>query len=201
MKEKYTPVPMLDALRQYLSAYVTFTDEEFNVFSRFVEIRNFDKKQQVIKIGEREIYLNFIVKGAVRKYFLKGKDEIITQLAKENDIINSTSSYEEGKPSTYIIETIEPTTFVSITKEHLDSLFLQSHKMERLGRLVATSLFLQKDAWEYERMRLSTRERFVQFMRNNPDLLQRVPQKYLASYLNIKPETFSRLKHLLQKKK
>jgi hypothetical protein len=62
-------------------------------------------------------------------------------------------------------------------------------------------MYQQKEDWEYDRMRLNTRERFVQFIHNNSELLQRVPQKYLASYLNIKPETFSRMKHLLQKKK
>jgi CRP-like cAMP-binding protein len=192
---------MLDSLRQYLSAYVTFTDEEFTAFSKFAEIRSFDKKHQLIKIGEIEVYLNFIVKGLARKYFLRGKEEIVTQIAKENDIINSTSSYEEVKPSNYIVETIEPTTFISITKVHLDNLFLKSHKMERLGRLVVTSLYLQRETWEHDRMNLNTRERFVQFVNSNSDLMQRVPQKYLASYLDIKPETFSRLKHLLQKRK
>jgi CRP-like cAMP-binding protein len=49
-------------------------------------------------------------------------------------------------------------------------------------------------------MRLDTRERFLQFVERNPELVQRVPQKYLASYLNMKPETFSRLKHLLKKR-
>ena len=200
MKDKHT-IFMLNALRQYLSAYVTFTDEEFNAFSQKTEIRNFDKKHQLVKIGEVENYINFIIKGLVRKYFLKGKEELVIQIAKENDIINSISSFEGRKPSTYIVETIEATTLISISKENLDTLFLQSHKIERLGRLVATSFYLQKEAMEYDRMRLNTRERFVQFVRNNPDLVQRVPQKYLASYLDIKPETFSRLKHLLQKRK
>jgi hypothetical protein len=49
-------------------------------------------------------------------------------------------------------------------------------------------------------MRLETRERFIRFVEKNPGLMQRVPQKYLASYLNMKPETFSRLKHLLKKR-
>jgi hypothetical protein len=45
---------------------------------------------------------------------------------------------------------------------------------------------------------MSPRERFLNFVTKNPELMQRVPQKYLASYLNIKPETFSRFKHLLR---
>ncbi len=196
-----TPPEVLEKLRLYLSAYVAFTDEEYIAFSQWAEIREFEKKHHIVKVGEKEIYLNFVVKGLARKYFLRGKEEVITQLAKENDIINSTASYEEEKPSTYIIETIEPTIFVSITKRNLENLFSKSHKLEHLGRLIVTALYLQKERWEYDRMRLNTRDRFVQFVRNNPDLLQRVPQKYLASYLNIKPETFSRMKHLLQKKK
>jgi len=70
-----------------------------------------------------------------------------------------------------------------------------------MSRLIITELFLQKEYWELERIRYTTKERFVRFMAENPDLFQRVPQKYLASYLNIKPETFSRLKHLLRNKK
>lgn len=192
---------MLDALRHNLSGYVTFTDEEFNVFSRHAEIRSFDKKYQVTKLGKKETHMNFLITGLARKYFLKGKEELIVQFAKEFDVIYSKSSFEEGKPSLYIVETIEPTTFVSISKQNLEKLFLLVPKMERLGRLIVTKCYLQKEAWEYDRMRLNTRDRFVQFVRNNSDLMQRVPQKYLASYLDIKPETFSRLKHLLQKKK
>jgi hypothetical protein len=47
----------------------------------------------------------------------------------------------------------------------------------------------------------SPRERFLEFVHKNPELLQRVPQKYLASFLNIQPETFSRFKHMLRVKK
>lgn len=177
------------------------TDAEFDALADKLEIRSFDKKQQVIKAGETDIYLNFIVKGLARKYFLKGREEVITQIAKETDLISSSISFLTGTPSTYYVETIEACTFISISKNNIEELYHKSHKMEHLGRLIITNLFLQQEEWEYDRMRLSTRDRFVQFLQNNPDLLQRVPQKHLASYLNIKPETFSRLKHLLRKKK
>jgi hypothetical protein len=71
--------------------------------------------------------------------------------------------------------------------------------MERMGRLIATQQFLSRENFEYDRIRLSSSDRFLNFVRNNSDLLQRVPQKYLASYLNMKPETFSRLKHLVKR--
>ncbi|MBS1948106.1 MAG: Crp/Fnr family transcriptional regulator [Bacteroidetes bacterium] len=193
------PVDIIAKLRKDLSVYVIFTDEEAAYISQFLEIRNFEKKTQFVKIGEIETYLNYISKGMVRKFFLRGREQVITQIAKENDAIMSTIG--KARPSTYILETIEPTVLVSIKKQKLKELFKDSHKVEHLGRMIATAMYLQKENWEYDRMRLNTRERFVQFIQNNPDLLQRVPQKYLASYLNIKPETFSRMKHLLKKRR
>jgi CRP-like cAMP-binding protein len=144
--------------------------------------------------------MNFVVKGLVRMYFPKGRTEVITNIAKEGQLISSSASFLSGAPSCYFIEALEPTMMLSITKDDLESLYNQSFAIERVGRLITTQFVLQKEEWELECMRLDARERFLRFVENNPDLMQRVPQKYLASYLNMKPETFSRLKHLLRKR-
>jgi hypothetical protein len=60
---------------------------------------------------------------------------------------------------------------------------------------------MKKDARYFDQLKTPTRDRFLEYINNHPEMLQRVPQKVLASYLNIKPETFSRLKHLLLQKK
>jgi hypothetical protein len=70
--------------------------------------------------------------------------------------------------------------------------------MEHLGRMVITLTMVLKDKWRMKLVKLTSRERFIDFVTRNPELMQRVPQKFLASYLNIKPETFSRFKHLLR---
>jgi len=165
-----------------------------------LETRNYDKKIKVIELGEGENYLNFVVKGLARKYFYKGKEEVITQIAKEGDLISSSVSFLSGSPSTYVIDTIEPTTFISLSKQVVDELYSIDTKWQRAGRLIITDLLLQKEHWELDRIKYTTKERFLQFLTSNGDLFQRVPQKYLASYLNIQPETFSRLKHFLRKR-
>ncbi|HVV05222.1 MAG TPA: Crp/Fnr family transcriptional regulator [Puia sp.] len=190
---------MLDSLKRYISGFTSLTDEEFALMASELVIRSFDKKELLIKAGEVENYLNFLVKGLVRKYFYKGRTEIITQIAKEGEFVNSSASFLSGSPSPYLVETLEPSTFLSITRDQLEKLYEKNPRIERLGRIVITHLFLQREEWEHECLRLDTRERFLRFVENNPDLMQRVPQKYLASYLNMKPETFSRLKHLLQR--
>ena len=193
-------VLMLDPLRQYLSRYVPLSNEEFAFLADKLVIRSFDKKAQLVKVGEVETSLNFIVKGLLRKFFYRDKTEVITQIAREGDIISSSASFLSGTPSPYIVETIEPATVFSISRKHLEKLYDSSPRIERIGRMVITDLFLQKEEWEHESIRMDTRERFLHFVQDNPDLLQRVPQKYLASYLNMKPETFSRLKHLLYRR-
>lgn len=191
---------MLDTLRQYVSRYTELTNEEFALLAQMLEVRNFDRKQLLVRSGEVEHYLNFIVKGLARKYFYKGRTEVITQIARENDMISSSVSFLSGAPSAYFVETLEPSTFLSISRQHVEKLYKESPRIERLGRLIITHFFLEKEEWEHECIRLDTRERFIRFIGSNPDYMQRVPQKYLASYLNMKPETFSRLKHLLKKR-
>jgi len=191
---------MLDMLRQYVSGYVALTNEEFTFLAEKLVVRSFDKRQQLVRVGDVEQFMNFVVKGLVRMYFLKGRTQVITNIAKEGELISSSASFLSGAPSCYFIETLEPTMMLSITKEDLEGLYQRSFAIERVGRLITTQFVLQKEEWELECMRLDARERFLRFVENNPDLMQRVPQKYLASYLNMKPETFSRLKHLLRKR-
>ena len=116
----------------------------------------------------------------------------------EGHLILSQESFHSRQPSEYFVETIESTTFVSITHDDLERVYAQSHRMEHLARLLITYAMVIKDRWQMQLVKMTPRERFLNFVTRNPELMQRVPQKYLASYLNIKPETFSRFKHLLR---
>ena len=191
----------LDDLYRYLSGFVAMTRAEFSFLLPYLEIREFDKRVQVVKLGEVEKYINLIAKGLVRKYLPVKKEEITMQLATEGHIVHSELSFYNRSPSATVVETIEPTTFISINYDNLQQLFEDFPKAERLGRLLVSDLFIKKDFRYFDQLQKSTRERFMEYLRTHPHMLQRVPQKYLASYLNIKPETFSRLKHLLQPKK
>jgi hypothetical protein len=66
-----------------------------------------------------------------------------------------------------------------------------------LGKLTILDWILQKEEWEHDWLTMNPKDRFLNFVNQYSDLVERVPQKHLASYLNIKPETFSRYKHTL----
>ena len=186
----------------YLKKFVRITEEEFEKLVRpYLIERKFGKKEIVSRAGEIEDYLNFIVHGLARKFYQQGLDEVNTQISHEGHLIHAQESFHSRKPSEYFVETLEPTTFISITYDDLEKLYSHDIKLERLGRLVITYTMVQKDRWQMQMIKLSPRERFLFFVERHPDLLQRVPQKHLASFLNIQPETFSRFKHLVRSKK
>lgn len=187
--------PFLD----YVRKFVDLSEEEFRQFiSPYIIVRKYGKKQIISEPGKIENYFNFIVRGLARKYYKKGNEEINTQISFEGHIIHAQESFHSRTPSEYCIEAIEPTTVVSISYDNLEKIYARSSKMEHLGRLIITYTMVVKDRWQMQLVMHTPRERFIQFVQRNPELLQRVPQKYLASYLNIKPETFSRFKHLVR---
>ena len=184
---------------EFINKFVSFSNEEFDHYiAPIIKVRRYAKKEHLIRAGDVEHYFNFVIKGLIRKYYKKGTHEIITQISTEGQIIMGQQSFLGRMPSEYYIETIEPSVVVSIKHEHLDELYNKSKKMEHLGRLVVTYMMVISDRWQMQMVKMTPRERFLNFVMKNPELMQRVPQKYLASYLSIKPETFSRFKHLLR---
>jgi CRP-like cAMP-binding protein len=192
---------MLEYVRQFISKHIELTEEEFQLFASKLQLVSFDKKTKLVEIGEVATTFYFVLKGISRRYFYRGKQEVITHLIKEGGMMGSVISFLTGQPSRYALETIEPVTAYSLSKKDLDELYSMDKKWEKFGRKIITAFFLQVENQILDNIRYSTKERFINFMKHNPELVLRVPQKYLASYLEIQPETFSRLKHLMVKEK
>ncbi len=189
----------ITSFRQYLTRFAPISESEFNHYILpHCKTRRFGKKEMLTRAGEVEEYFNYIAKGLIRKFYKKGSHEINTQISMEGHLILSQESFHSRQPSEYFVETIEPSTVVSITHDDLEKIYASSHKMEHLARLLITYAMVIKDRWQMQLIKMTPRERFLNFVTKNPELMQRVPQKFLASYLNIKPETFSRFKHLLK---
>ncbi len=188
----------MQRLYDYIQRFTVLSQIEFQELSPLLEVRHYNKKERITHAGEVEDNIYFISKGLIRKYFVNRKDEIITQIAKEGEFICSSVSFLSRKPSSYIVETLEPCTLLALSYGDTEKIYTMGHKMEKLGRLMILDWLLNKEVWEYQRLSLEPKERFLRFVNEHNDLINRVPQKYLASYLNIKPETFSRYKHLLK---
>jgi len=186
--------------QKYLGRFMPITPEELIDLLQYCEIRKFGKREILVHQGEVDNYLNLVVKGLVRKYLPVKKNNVILQLATEGHVVQSEISYLTKTPSMVILETLEPTILVSLTYDKMEEALDRFPKGERLGLMILSGMFIKKDENRYNRLAKSTRERFFDYIDHHQHMLQRVPQKYLASYLQIKPETFSRLKALLAKR-
>src|SRR5215203_986512 len=129
-------------LKQFLQRFVTVTNTDFYSWKPYFEIRKFDKKQVVTAAGEQEEYVNIVASGLARKYMRQDHGEVTMQIAPEAHMIHSEMSYHNRIPSKVIVETIEPTIFVSISYDNLNTLFDKFPKMEQLGRLFVTEMFI-----------------------------------------------------------
>ena len=190
---------LIEYAHRYLQRFMTITIDELKMLLSYCEIRQVEKRTILVKEGEVDNYLNMVVKGLVMKYVRVKKNDMILQLATEGHVIDSEISFLTRTPSLVFVETLEPTIMVSLTYDKMEEALDKFPQGERLGRLILTGMYVKKEESRYYRLLKSPRERFLDYLNAHPHMLQRVPQKYLASYLNIKPETFSRMKHLVAK--
>ena len=184
----------------YLNRFMPLTKEQVDDLLPYCEFRKFDKKKIIVQEGETDNYLSIVVQGLVRKYVRVKKDEVILQLATEGHVIHSEISFLTRTPSLVVLETLEPTILISISYDKMIDALDKYPQGERLGRLILTNMYVKKDERRFTRLSKTLRQIFLDYIEGHPHMLQRIPQKYLASYLNIKPETFSRLKHLVRQK-
>jgi CRP-like cAMP-binding protein len=184
-------------LKIFLEQFVPISDEEFIAIRKYIIIREVNKKDFLIREGENEQYIYFVAEGLLHQFFLKGKETVSTDFMREGSMTGGVVSFFSGKPSYYYVQALEKSILFGISREQLEFFYKTSKKWQILGRLLLTHYLLTQEKEIIDTIRLTMRERFVQFAQLHPDLLERVPQRRIASYLNIKPETFSRLKPLL----
>lgn len=202
MKNNSTPLNaenMQAALRYFQGFMPEFSAANLQALLQYCQVRKFPRKAKIVEEGEVDDYLNMVLSGLVRKYVRTGSKEQTLQLATEGHVVHSELSFLTRKPSQAVLETLEPTLLLSLRFDKMEEALEHFPQGERMGRLMLTAMYIKKDERRYARASKTVRELFLDYVAHHPHMLQRVPQKYLASYLNIKPETFSRLKHLGRK--
>jgi len=184
----------MEDLKQFFNSQTPVPPEAWEVIkSKFTEL-HFNAHEYIIKEGQIAQYKFFIAQGITRTFYIKNGKEITVDFSFENSTTGSYSSFITGEPSRYFVVAIEQVKCYRISKESLYELF-DNHKLgERLGRIIAEKKFLKKELREATLLLDSPKERFIWLQENCKSWIQRIPQQYLASYIGISPETYSRYK-------
>jgi CRP-like cAMP-binding protein len=152
-------------------------------------------KTVLLHDGEVARYIYMIKSGCLRQWFNKEGKDITLQFFFEGQAVASIDSFMNNQPSLFTIESIEPSTVIAISKadfEELNALYpwlkegFRDYLFQRFRNYA--QLFLS-------RIKDSPKERYDDLVKNHPDIIRRVPQHYIASYLGITPISLSRIRN------
>lgn len=186
--------PEVQQFQSYLNSVFPMSEEDFNLAIPFFQVEEIVKGDHLVRSGERCNKVAFVVSGIFRIYFLKDGTEVNTCFCGENSITSSFASLTSGEPSEENIQALEDCTVVVLGRENLMKLYSLSPAWQAIGRLLT----------EKECLRLSDRasslsfdtalEKYKNLLRSQPDVVNRIAVKEIASYLGVTRETLSRIR-------
>jgi len=169
-------------------------DWEADFLALWVEKR-FDRRDFMLQAGEIERYFYVVAEGVQAIYVLNAQaDKVVLGFSYAGDPSGGYESFLYQRPSEYFLEALTPSRMYAVSLSQYESWFSWSPAFERWGRLFHQDVLVGRMSREVELLTRSSEERYIAFMRRCPPELLQIPQKYLASYLNMTPETFSRLR-------
>lgn len=180
-------------LFDFLSKYVSLTDDEKNTIISLDIFRSVKKGTILLEAGQKSKDSYFILKGCLRKYYVLNGEEKTTAFYTEMEALTPHCVVSKT-PSEYYISCSEDTILTISNSDMEAEVNRRFPKFEFLCRILAEEL-LVKQQIDFDQFKTSSPEqRYLNLMQNRPDLIQRVPQHQLASYLGIKPQSLSRLR-------
>ncbi len=191
---------MESEILEYLSKYIPITAELEEELSKVEFIKHYAKGSMLLEEGEISNECYFIIKGCVRSFYNKDGEERTTEFFTEEQAVVP-SAYGHNAPSKHYLECLEDTIAGVGTPELEAEMYQKFPQIESLNRALGEAIMAKyQDAFAEFKM-ASPEERYLALMERRPDLIQRVPQYQIASYLGIKPESLSRIRKRIIKQR
>lgn len=184
----------MEKLRAHIERITPLSDEEFGHIRSFFSLKKVRKHQYLISEGDDVKYEYLVVKGIFKVFYTDDQDkEFILQFAQENWWMSDYPAFFKSEPATMFVECIEEGEVICMTLEARERLSAESHKMEHFFRMKLTNGYVALQHRIKLLLSSTPQQRYEEFARSYPSLIQRVPKKYIAEYLGVSRETLSRL--------
>ena len=189
----------MEQIKHLLNLYADFTEEEQVAIGKRFTFLKVPAKHQLVEYDKKTDDLYFIIKGCVRKYCFKEGTALTLLIAQENQFVLEYVSFMNGGKSANVLETLEDSLLIKIKKNDLEELYLEIPKMNVVMRKVLEQVIYSTHIILNSFITLSPEERYRNLIQTSPDLLRRIPQNILASYLGISATSLSRIRNRVSK--
>jgi len=191
---------MQDLLFDFISKYVTLTEAEKNAIVSLDLFRTLKKGTTILKKGQKSKESYFVLEGCIRIYYIIDGDEKTTAFYTEMEALTPPCVVSKT-PSEYYVSCVEDSILLISNSDMEAEINSKFPKFDLMCRKLSEEL-LAKQRIDFDEFKTSSPEqRYLNLLQKRPDLIQRVPQHQLASYLGIKPQSLSRLRARILEKK
>lgn len=192
---------MKNILFDFISKYISLTEEEKDVILSLDLFRSVKKGETLLKEGQNSKDSYFVIKGCIRTYYIIDGEEKTTAFYTEMDALTPHCVVNKT-PSDYFISCVEDSIITVSNSDMEAEINSKFPKFDIMCRMLSEEL-LAKQRIDFDEFKTSSPEqRYLNLLQTRPDLIQRVPQHQLASFLGIKPQSLSRLRaRILEKSK
>jgi len=191
---------MFDSLKLYCKNIVPFTEEELDRIDTTFDVKQLKKKEFLLQDGKVCNFIGFIAKGSIRHFHIKDGVEKTCEISFEDYWVTDFQSFTHHTPCIMNLQAMEDTTVYLINKTNLYRLYRECNKYETIGRLMAEKAAQRATDIAMSLSSEKPEERFNKLIKNQTNLFQRIPQKYIANLLGINPESLSRIQRRIHTK-
>ena len=193
---------MFDLILKNVSRFIELTPEETAFFISILKPRHLNKKEFLVKEGDHVRYQGFVNSGCLRTYFVDPKGvEHNVQFAIEDWWTGDMHAFLTQKPARYNIVAIEETEMLCFDRQAQEELYQKVPKFERFFRHLLQNAFISQQERIIANLSETAEERYLNFRKKYPKMDKRIPQNQIASFLGITPESLSRIRRQLARKK
>ncbi len=158
------------------------------------EILELPRRTHLLREGQRADYVWMVLGGMLRAYYLKDGLEICSSFMQEQHLIVSVNSFYSRQPGYELIETLEDSIVARIHYDALQELYRAHLEFNYIVRVLTERYTILSEERLFLLRKQTAEERYLHILNHDPQLLQRVPLKYIATYLGMNLETLSRIR-------
>ena len=183
-----------DVARELARRYSTMSHDELDLLESILVPLKYQKGEKILNEGEVCTNIYWVVKGLVRQFYYKNNKELTEHMAVENSIVMCIESLFKEKPSHLQIVALEPSVIYAMPRQQLEKVAMKSLNIQILFRKILEESLIQSqihaDMMRFE----SAQSKYAKLVKLQPQLVLRAPLVYIASYLQMTPETLSRVR-------